>query len=417
MTTIVDLARIADDVNELQRRILEVVFEPGAKKRLRLFTLREAARWLGLSVPRLRDVCDEEAIVALERRRAGPRSGMLLTAEEIHAARRVLASRNPRTQRYRPGRRSADESCQVVASMIFKGGTGKTTLAVHTAQYLSLRGYRVLLVDLDPQASATTLFGLNPANEVEDDATFYGYVSGARPFTELPKRTYWPALDLVPANLALALTDFEIAGRAKLDVGAPIHDYLRRGLAEVADEYDVILLDCRPDLGMSTLNALVAATGVFVPVTMSQLDIASMGEFFRFSAFLFDQLEGLGVPAAQLRFEFLRLIINRYDPSQAAQAQCYHWLMARMPEQLVPTPMLQTAALGHAGTQWQTLYEFEPDEGRRRAYNRALEALDALCLDLETTIWRAWGRQGSPRSTATIAMDDVSTKGVINDAA
>ena len=97
-----------------------------------------------------------------------------------------------------------------------------------------------------------------------DEATFYGYVAGSCQFADLPRTTYWPGLDLVPANLALAMTDFEIAGRAKLDLGTPIHDYLRQGLREVTDHYDIILLDCRPDLGMSTLNALVAASGVLV---------------------------------------------------------------------------------------------------------------------------------------------------------
>ncbi|MCB1833259.1 MAG: AAA family ATPase, partial [Geminicoccaceae bacterium] len=133
----------------------------------------------------------------------------------------------------------------------------------------------------------------------------------------------------------LALTDFEIAGRAKLQASLPIHDYLRRGLDEVREKYDVILLDCRPDLGMSTLNALVAASGIFVPVTMSQLDIASMGEFFRFSAFLLEQLQELGVEESHLGLDFVRLIVNRFDPGQAAQAQCHHWMLARMPDQVV----------------------------------------------------------------------------------
>ena len=394
-TTTRQLAEVADHVNELQKRILEVVFEPASTKRLRLFTAREAARWIGLRVPRLRDVCEQERLVPEEQRRMSKRGGLLLSAEQIEAVRRHMAHASPRSTRYQPGRRD-DERCQVIASMIFKGGTGKTTLAVHLAQYLALRGYRVLLVDLDPQASATTLFGLNPSQDVADDATFYGYVSGDRKFAELPIRTYWPGLDLVPANLALALTDFEIAGRAKLQATTPIHDYLRRGLDEISQSYDVIMLDCRPDLGMSTLNALVASSGIFVPVTMSQLDIASMGEFFRFSAFLLEQLQELGVDERQLDLDFVRLIVNRFDPAQAAQAQCYHWMLARMPDQVVRTTMLQTAALGHAGSQWQTLYEYEPDDGRRKAYNRALDALDALCLDLESILWRAWGRRSLP---------------------
>ena len=392
------LRGLAEAVNELQEGILRVVFEPDAKKQLRLFSVREAARWLGLSVPRLRDVCAETGLVPEEQRSMGPRGGLYLSAEQLRAVRSRLADKAGRrgsaARRYRPGREGAERP-QTVASMIFKGGTGKTTLAVHLAQYLALRGYRVLLVDLDPQASATTLFGINPAVAVADHATFYGYVCGERRFADLVLPTYWPGLDLVPANLSLALTDFEIAGRAKLN-RRPIHGYLSEALDEVRDGYDVVLLDCRPDLGMTTLNALLAASGVFVPVTMGQLDIASMGEFFRFSAFLLEQLPELGLPAELLALDFVKLVINRFDPAQAAQAQVRHWLLARMAGWVVETPMLQTAALGHAGAQWQTLYEYEPDEGRRRAYNRALEALDAVCFELETILWRAWGRPGTP---------------------
>jgi chromosome partitioning protein len=392
------LRGLAEAVNELQEGILRVVFEPEAKKQLRLFSAREAARWLGLSVTRLRDVCAETGLVPEEQRAMGPRNGLFLSAEQLHAVRTELAASSSRrgaaVRRYRP-RREGGERLQTLASMIFKGGTGKTTLAVHFAQYLALRGYRMLLVDLDPQASATTLFGINPAVAVADHATFYGFVCGERRFTDLIVRTYWPGLDLVPANLSLALTDFEIAGRAKLN-RRPIHGYLSEALDEIQEQYDVILLDCRPDLGMTTLNALLAASGILVPVTMSQLDIASMGEFFRFSAFLLEQLPELGLPAELLAFDFVKLVINRFDPAQAAQAQVRHWLLARMAGWVVEMPMLQTAALGHAGAQWQTLYEYEPDEGRRRAYNRALEALDAVCFELEAILWRTWGRPGTP---------------------
>lgn len=390
-----DLQELADAVGDLQKNILEVVYEPDARKTLRPFSLREAARWIGVSVPTLRTLCAEHGLGAENGR--GARGGLLLTAQEMALLRqKAAAAAGSRKRRLLPGR-SEGEAVQVIASMIFKGGTGKTTLAVHFAQYLALRGYRVLVLDLDPQASATTLFGLNPAAEVEDDATFYGVVGGQRTMAEIVRPTYWPGLDLVPANLALALTDFEIAGRAKLEP-RPIHLYLRDALREVKEDYDVVLLDCRPDLGMTTLNALLAATGIFVPVTMSQLDIASMGEFFRFSSFLLEQLPQFGLGEEGIGLDFVKLVINRFDPTQAAQAQCHHWLLARMPDWVLRTPMLQTAALGHANAQWQTLYEYEPDEGRRRAYNRALEAFDTLCFDLETTLWEAWGRQGSPHA-------------------
>lgn len=405
-----DLQELADAVGDLQRNILEVVYEPDARKMLRPFSLREAARWIGVSVPTLRTMCGELGIEAPPGRNGGSRLGLLLTAEQMAELRvRAAETATGRKRRIIPGR-TGTEPVQVIASMIFKGGTGKTTLAVHLAQYLALRGYRVLVMDLDPQASATTLFGINPASDVADDETFYGVVGGQRRMAEIVRPTYWPGLDLIPANLALALTDFEIAGRAKLEP-KPIHLYLRDALNEIKDGYDIILLDCRPDLGMTTLNALVAATGIFVPVTMSQLDIASMGEFFRFSSFLLEQLPGFGLGAEGIALDFLKLVINRFDPMQAAQAQCHHWLLARMPDWVVRTPMLQTAALGHANAQWQTLYEYEPDEGRRRAYNRALEAFDTLCFDLETVLWQAWGRKGTPNMLPSAAV----TRGAAND--
>lgn len=380
-------------VVSLQQRILEIVYEPEAKKELRPFNPADVARWLGLDRQGL-----AQCISKLDLTQPAGSKLPNLSIEELHGLREYLDRVGKGSKFGTFGRRSQDEHAKILATMIFKGGTGKTTLSVHLAQYLCIRGYKVLLVDLDPQASATTLFGRQPATEVEDEQTFHGYVCGDSRFIETITPTYWPSLDLIPANLALATTDAEMAGRV-LDSPAPAHPiyrYLYDGLSEVRDAYDVIVIDCRPDLGMTTLNALLAADGIIVPVGMSQLDVASMGEFFRFCAYILDALAPRITPKELLEFDFMKLVVSRFDPQQVGQEQCRAWFLAEMPEFVLEDAILQTAALGHAHAGWETLYEYRPDSSRLAAYQRGLSAIDKVCYGLECAIWNAWGRTDVP---------------------
>ena len=95
---------------------------------------------------------------------------------------------------------------QVIAVTNFKGGSGKTTTSAHLAQYLALRGYRVLAVDLDPQASLSALFGLMPEIDVSANETLYAsirYDAQVRPLRDVVRKTYFDGLSLVPGNLEL----------------------------------------------------------------------------------------------------------------------------------------------------------------------------------------------------------------------
>src|SRR5262249_37572885 len=133
----------------------------------------------------------------------------VFTLDEIH---RVLDFLYQKTGQevYRRSR-NPGEKLQVIATANFKGGAAKTTTAVHLGQWLALRGYRALLVDLDNQASLTSLFGLQPAVDIARDATLYPVFTGAHSdLRACIRQTYWPRLDLVPANLHLGGVDFEL---------------------------------------------------------------------------------------------------------------------------------------------------------------------------------------------------------------
>ena len=137
-----------------------------------------------------------------------------------------------------------------------KGGVGKTTTAVNLAASLAVRGQRVLLVDLDPQGNATTGCGVTKREVLP---TVYHFLLGLSAFQAVCVKTGF-GFDLLPANRELAGAEVELVGVEKREYR------LRQSLAPVAANYDFILLDCPPALNMLTVNGLVAADAVLIPM-------------------------------------------------------------------------------------------------------------------------------------------------------
>lgn len=146
-----------------------------------------------------------------------------------------------------------------------KGGVGKTTTAINLGAYLVYFGKRVLLVDVDPQANATSSLGVNAANP-----TIYEALINDLSMNEIVTTTKFPQLDLIPSARALAGGEIEL-------VHLPQREYrLKQALATLQEQYDYVFIDTPPSLGLMTINGLTAAQGVIIPVQCEYLSLEGL---------------------------------------------------------------------------------------------------------------------------------------------
>jgi chromosome partitioning protein len=156
----------------------------------------------------------------------------------------------PPLQRHGPAR--------VIALCNQKGGVGKTTSAINLGAALAELGRRVLLVDFDPQGALTAGLGVQPQ---QLDRTIYNLIMEANlGIDEVLVKTSVPGIDLLPSNIELSAAEIQLVSEVAREQA------LSRVLAPVRDEYDFVLIDCQPSLGLLTVNALTAAHGVIIPL-------------------------------------------------------------------------------------------------------------------------------------------------------
>jgi hypothetical protein len=157
---------------------------------------------------------------------------------------------------------------RVLAVANQKGGVGKTTTAINLGACLAELGYRTLVVDLDPQGNATTGLGLNPR---EIDVSLYEVIIQETPLDECVEPTEVRGLFVAPASLDLAGAEIELVPAFSRE------SKLKRALDEVIEDYDYVLIDCPPSLGLLTVNALVAASEVLVPIQCEYYALEGLG--------------------------------------------------------------------------------------------------------------------------------------------
>ena len=168
-----------------------------------------------------------------------------------------------------PGMFKKNRRARVIAVANQKGGVGKTTTTINLGAAMAESDKRILVVDLDPQANATTGLGISNRGI---QGSIYEVIIQQTTVGEVICTTEVPNLEVVPSSLALAGAEIELVTAFSRE------HRLERALETVADDYDVILIDCPPALGLLTVNALVAAQEVLVPIQCEYYALEGLGQ-------------------------------------------------------------------------------------------------------------------------------------------
>lgn len=379
-----------DQISKKLHLLSQQRFPPNAKKNLRSFSLAEVATYLGVSQSHLKKLHLEGKGPVPETSSSGRRS---YTAEQMLELRQYLDQHGRSEARMYVPHRRPGEKLQVIAVVNFKGGSGKTTTAAHLAQYMALTGHRVLAVDLDPQASLSSLHGFQP--ELDQSKSIYDairYDEERVPLSQIIQETNFPGLDIIPANLELQEYEYDtplaMADRNS-NAGKAFFTRISSALAEVDERYDVVIIDCPPQLGYLTITALTASTSVLITIHPQMLDVMSMGQFLLMLGGILEPIRSVG---AEVNLQWFRYLVTRYEPTDQPQAQMVAFLQTLFGEFILKNHMLKSTAISDAGITKQTLYEVEKNTMTRSTYERAMEALDSVNGEIASLVHKGWGR-------------------------
>jgi chromosome partitioning protein len=385
------IVRHAGVLSNQMQALRERMYPPHAEKALRHFMTNEVSKLTSIPESTLKTMSIEGKGPIPARLENNHRA---YTLAQINELRRLFAEQKPsEALRFLPHRRSG-EHLQIVAIANFKGGSAKTTTSLHLAHYLGLHGYRVLAIDLDPQASLSAMFGAQPEMDVGDNETIYAVLrhdDRRRPIHEVIRKTYFAGVDLIPGNIEVMEYEHEIPRvLAQRSIkGGLFFERLRLAIAEADADYDVVILDTPPSLGFLTLGAIYAATGMVVTVHPAMLDVASMSQFLLMMSDLIGVIQEAG---ATLRQDFFQYLITRHDPNDQPQAQIVSMLRLLFSEEVLMPTAIESTAIEAAGLAKRSLYELEPGEIGRDTFRRARESVDAVNEGIRGLIIESWGR-------------------------
>lgn len=244
-----------------------------------------------------------------------------------------------------------------------KGGVGKTTTAVSLATGLAADGFRVLLVDSDPQGNATGSLGINKR---ELQASLYDVLIEARRANEVIMSSGRERLDVLPASVELAGAEVELS-----DVEDDKRTFrLRTELEPVKKNYDYILIDCPPSLGQLTLNALCAANGVLIPIQCEYLALEGLTQ-------LKDTIDLVVGSPLNPNLVIFGIVMTMYDGRTNLALQVVEEVKRYFPDQIFNTVVPRSVRLSEAPSYGQSIIEYDPSSRGALAYKALAKEVEA----------------------------------------
>lgn len=424
-----DLAAMQSRSLKMQSWIREQTFSPENKKTLRRFSSWEVSELIfriNQSTFRGRLAADPSLPAGLVEPDGRQR---WFTLEEVNALRRKIRVNKKSLLPRRPEGKRAFRT----AIANFKGGAGKSTVALHFAHAAALDGYRVLVVDFDPQATLSHSMGLTDVTEehtvwgimardlVKETDRMNAGVTGAASGATLPARqipahvrdlglqdlrsadfikpTNWPTIDIVPSCANAAFVEFASAQYRHLNPEWSFFAAVSRYLDQLPDDaWDLIIFDCPPAIGYQSMNAVFAADMLYIPSGPGYWEYDSTTSFIgQLAEALGDLSEGFehfptGKIVLPKTFHDIRFLLTRYEPGNDLHRAMFDAFRKVFDGRVAEHPVEMTRAVEQSGRFLSSVYEIDYREMTRETWRRARATFDRAYEEFRGNMLSAWER-------------------------
>ncbi|MFV0490287.1 MAG: AAA family ATPase [Pseudorhodobacter sp.] len=441
MLTHQDLREIQTKSLRMQGWIRQQTFSPENQKTLRRFSSWEVSELiLGMNQNTFRGKMAADASLPAGMVEPDGRQRWF-TLEEVNTLRRRL---KPRGKVLMPKRPPGRAFRTAIAN--FKGGAGKSTVALHFAHAAALDGYRVLCVDFDPQATLSHSMGLTDVNEertvwgimardlIQETAAQNAAPRGAASGTALPQRslpssitdlgiqdlrisdfiqpTNWPTIDIIPSCANAAFVEFASAQYRHLNPEWSFFAAVNRFLDQLPqDQWDLVFFDCPPAIGYQSMNAVFAADMLYIPSGPGYWEydsttsfIGQLSEALEDLAHGFDETLSADKVTLPKVFHDIRFLLTRYEPSNDLHRAMLEAFGKVFGDKLAEHPVEMTRAVEQSGRFLSSIYEMDYREMTRETWRRARASFDRAYLEFRETMLPHW----EALDQATLSADKVA---------
>jgi len=384
-----------DDINELIRRcdatmdlLIEMGMAPNKQKQMtKTFSVKELCEHTGKSRATLNKYIKDLSIEPINKNaKAHPR----FTLANLNSLREAFGTS--------PRRREGEPPFHALIQN-YKGGVGKSVISVHASQKMAIEGHRVLIVDCDPQASATTSFGYIPDRDFTEANTIGPFLRGEQATLEYAViDTYFEGVDLIPSCLPLYGSDLGlfiamIQNAFETDDKSEYYKVLKEAVDTISNNYDIIIFDSPPTLGMSSLNLIQAADGLIIPSPPSMYDFSSTRQYL---ALIRDGMDADSLAGKQ--FAFLKVLANRVSSKSPKEKEFAAVMKDNFGRFMFNGTIQDAQSIKNAAAYFKTIYDVtsadRDDEDKPiRVEKNLYDAFDKVFGEMLTDIYNFWGRE------------------------
>jgi len=261
-----------------------------------------------------------------------------------------------------------------------KGGVGKTTTVLNLGVYLAVKGQRVLLIDADPQANLTSGLGINhepnALNEVSNSKfkTIYDLLVNQVDAKEIKQKTRIPNLDIIPSGIELAGAEVELVSALSRE------NILKKALEKEQNNYDFIIIDCPPSLGLLTINGLVAANQVLIPVQSEYYALEGLGQLINTIKLIKSNLNS----EMNIGGVILTMFDSRTNLSKDVESELKKYFQDNLFQNIIPRNIKLSEAPSHG----LSIYEYAPFSAGGLAYEKLAEEILKKFGSIDSTMIR-----------------------------